>query len=77
MAAIERRWRDGQLAATDGVVARHRDELEAVATTTLTPAQYSVLQQYRQALRHWPESGEFPLLDHRPPAPLWLAEQTQ
>ncbi|MNP21197.1 hypothetical protein D3C76_1138070 [compost metagenome] len=77
LAAIERAWRDGQLAATDGVVSRHRDELEGGAATTLTPEQYGALQQYRQALRHCLESGEFPLLDHRPPAPLWLAEQTQ
>jgi hypothetical protein len=75
LAAIERQWRDGQLAATDGVVSRHRDELEAGGATTLTPAQYSALQQYRQALRNWPESGEFPLLDHRPLPPSWLAEQ--
>ncbi|NUU37378.1 phage tail assembly chaperone [Pseudomonas sp. C2B4] len=73
-AAIERVWRDAKLAATDGVVTRHRDELEGGATTTLTPEQYSALQQYRQALRNWPESGEFPLIDHRPLAPPWLAE---
>jgi hypothetical protein len=75
LAAVERVWRDGKLAATDGVVSRHRDELEAGGATTLTPEQYSQLQQYRQALRKWPESGEFPLLDHRPPAPDWLADQ--
>lgn len=74
LAVAERAWRDGQLAATDGVVSRHRDEVEGGATTTLTPEQYSALQQYRQALRNWPESGEFPLLDHRPPAPPCLAE---
>lgn len=70
----ERTWRDGQLAATDGVVSRHRDEVEEAQKTTLTPAQYSELQVYRRALRNWPEAGEFPLIDHRPPEPLWLAE---
>lgn len=75
LAANERQWRDGRLLATDGVVSRHRDELEGGAATTLTPAQYSALQAYRQALRNWPEAGEFPLLDHRPPAPDWLADQ--
>lgn len=75
LAAIERAWRDGKLAATDGVVSRHRDEVETGGATTLTPEQYSQLQQYRQALRNWPESGAFPLIDHRPPAPEWLAEQ--
>jgi hypothetical protein len=77
LAAIERAWRDARLAATDGVVSRHRDEVEAGVTTTLTPEQYSALQQYRQALRNWPENGEFPLIDHRPVAPSWLAEQFQ
>lgn len=75
LAAIERRWRDGRLLATDGVVSRHRDEQEGSEATTLTSEQYSALQVYRQALRNWPQTGEFPLLDHRPPAPEWLAEQ--
>jgi len=77
LAAIERVWRDGQLAATDGVVSRHRDELEGGQETTLTPTQYAELQAYRRALRNWPEAGEFPLIEHRPPSPLWLAGQLQ
>jgi hypothetical protein len=74
LAAVERVWRDGKLAATDGVVSRHRDELEEGITTTLTVEQYTELQVYRRQLRDWPQTGEFPLLDHRPPAPEWLAE---
>jgi hypothetical protein len=77
LAAIERAWRDQQLSETDGVVARHRDEQEGGIVTTLTPAQYTVLQAYRRALRNWPETGEFPLVDHRPIAPLWLVGQFQ
>ncbi|WP_124313001.1 tail fiber assembly protein [Pseudomonas chlororaphis] len=77
LAAVEREWRDVQLAETDGVVSRHRDELEAGGETTLTPTQYSELQAYRRALRNWPGSGEFPLINHRPAAPPWLAEQIQ
>lgn len=77
LAEIERAWRDGQLAATDGVVSRHRDEVEEGTATTLTLEQYAALQTYRRSLRNWPESGEFPLADHRPIAPAWLAEQTQ
>jgi hypothetical protein len=72
---IERIWRDGQLATTDSVVARHRDELESGTSTTLTIAQYSELQVYRRALRDWPQGAEFPLVDHRPAQPEWLAEQ--
>jgi hypothetical protein len=75
IARVERAWRDEQLTATDGVVSRHRDEQEGSAPNTLTPEQYSELQQYRQALRNWPQTAEFPLIDHRPPPPLWLAEQ--
>lgn len=77
LAEIERAWRDGQLAKTDGVVARHRDELEGNSATTLTPEQYSDLQVYRRELRDWPEGAEFPLAEHRPAPPLWLTEQLQ
>lgn len=77
LAAVERVWRDQRLLETDGVVARHRDEQEEGSETTLAARQYSDLQAYRRALRNWPESGEFPLIDHRPAAPPWLAEQTQ
>ncbi|KDD65579.1 phage tail protein [Pseudomonas mandelii PD30] len=76
-AGVERAWRDGQLAATDGVVSRHRDELEEDLETTLTPTQYTELQAYRRDLRNWPEAGEFPLIEHRPPAPGWLAGPLQ
>ncbi|WP_124303536.1 phage tail assembly chaperone [Pseudomonas chlororaphis] len=75
LAEVERAWRDAQLSESDGVVSRHRDEVEADDTTTLTSGQYTELQAYRRALRSWPESGEFPLIDHRPIAPGWLAEE--
>lgn len=71
----ERFWRDGQLAATDGLVSRHRDELEGESVTTLTSAHYIQLQAYRRELRKWPESGDFPLIDYRPEAPDWLAKE--
>lgn len=72
-AAAERRWRDDQLAVTDGIVTRHRDELEEGINITLAAEQYTQLQAYRRALRAWPESGEFPLSQHRPSAPEWLS----
>lgn len=77
MANIERYWRSAQLTETDGVVTRHRDEQEDGSKTTLTTKQYTALQAYRRALRNWPEDGEFPLSEHRPPAPEWLAQLTQ
>lgn len=77
LAAIERAWRNVQLVATDGVVARHRDEIEEGSPTTLTAAQYTELQTYRRELRNWPVAGEFPLSDHRPKAPDWLSALPQ
>lgn len=77
LAVIGRVWRDGQLVVTDGMVARHRDELEEMLKTTLSVEQYSELQAYRRLLRNWPETSEFPLVDHRPIAPSWLPEQPQ
>lgn len=73
LAAVERAWRDLQVAATDSVVTRHRDELEDGSPTSLTPDQYAELQAYRRQLRDWPKAGEFPLNEHRPTAPEWLA----
>ena len=69
----ERGIRDRALLLTDPLVARHRDELEAERPRTLTAEQYKQLQGYRQDLRDWPESADFPLKDKRPSAPEWLA----
>lgn len=74
LAAAERAWRDGQLTLTDPLVSRHRDEVEEGGPTSITPEQYAELQAYRRALRNWPEAGEFPFAEHRPPAPTWLNE---
>lgn len=72
-ANAERYWRDAQLAGTDAMVARDRDELEDGDGTTLTADQYSELQVYRRALRDWPQGAMFPFTEHRPVAPSWLA----
>ena len=72
LADQERQWRDRQLALSDGVVTRHRDEIEDGMATTLSVDKYAQLQAYRRALRAWPESGQFPLSAHRPDTPLWL-----
>jgi hypothetical protein len=77
LVAIERHWRDERLLESDGVVSRHRDELEEGSASTLSVEQYAELQTFRRALRDWPQMGEFPLTDHRPPPPLWLADSLQ
>ncbi|MBV7720803.1 phage tail protein, partial [Pseudomonas aeruginosa] len=48
---------------------------EAGDVPTLDAEKYSALQTYRRALRDWPEAGEFPLAEHRPRAPEWLADE--
>lgn len=75
LAAIERAWRDAQLALTDPLVSRHRDEVEEGGLTSITAEQYTELQAYRRQLRDWPQGSQFPLVEHRPPAPTWLSAQ--
>ncbi|SPO68236.1 phage tail assembly chaperone [Pseudomonas sp. JV241A] len=69
-------WRANQLTETDGLVARHRDELE-IGETTLDIVQYQAVQMYRKALRDWPQTEHFPDSEHRPTPPTWLTTQTQ
>lgn len=76
-AANELAWRNGQLTATDRLVARDRDEMDDGGGTTLDQTQYTQLQAYRRALRDWPQDQWFPAAEHRPVAPLWLATQLQ
>ncbi|WP_257154409.1 phage tail protein [Pseudomonas sp. ICMP 8385] len=69
----ERIWRDSALANTDGLVVRHRDELELQQATTLTTEQYQQLQRYRLDLRVWPLAEHFPDRQFRPVIPDWVA----
>lgn len=71
--AAERAWRQSSLSATEWRVTRHRDEQELGRGTTLKASQYLELLEYRQALRDWPDSGQFPAPVSRPSAPQWLA----
>ncbi|MGC3935177.1 phage tail assembly chaperone [Pseudomonas atacamensis] len=68
-----RTWRQSILSATEWWVTRHRDEQALGRGTTLKPAQYLRLLEYRQALRDWPDSSQFPSSVSRPSAPDWLA----
>lgn len=73
----ERAWRTAELSRYEWVVARHRDEVELGAATTITAEQYAELQAYRRALRDWPAADAFPTAEHRPPAPSWLPSLIQ
>jgi hypothetical protein len=77
LAVAERAWRDAQLALTDPLVSRHRDEIEEGGETSLTVDQYAELQAYRRQLRDWPLGSQFPLAEYRPVAPTWLTVTTQ
>jgi hypothetical protein len=70
----ERLWRSSSLSANQWLVARHRDEQDLGRVTTLTAMQYLELLEYRQMLREWPESSQFPQTPARPAAPHWLAD---
>lgn len=52
--------RDQLLKETDGLVQRHRDEIEAKRATTLTQEQYQALQQWRADLRDYTKDPDFP-----------------
>ncbi|UWS65376.1 phage tail assembly chaperone [Pseudomonas mosselii] len=73
----ERAWRDNQLAGVQWIRDRHRDQVEIGAPPTLAAEQFNELLVYLQALRDWPQSEQFPEVEHRPVAPPWIAEQTQ
>lgn len=75
--AIERAWRDVELASVAWLRDRHRDQLEIGVDTTLDADQFPELLLYMQSLRDWPQSDHFPDIEFRPHAPGWIAEQTQ
>ncbi|AVU74383.1 phage tail assembly chaperone [Pseudomonas rhizophila] len=77
MIAFERSWRDSEIRSTEWLVARHREEQELGMAPTLNAEQFSELLSYRQTLRDWPQASDFPLLESRPIAPPWLADQPQ
>lgn len=77
LAAIERLWRDGELASLIWLRDRHRDQLDIGTGTTLGAEKFSELLVYMQALRDWPQSPDFPDIGQRPVPPAWIAEQTQ
>ena len=76
-AGLEREWRNQAVASTEWLVTRQRDELDLDRPTTLTAEQFAELLAYRQDLRDWPQSPDFPNSQNRPGGPDWIATQTQ
>lgn len=74
LAELERRWRDGELLAVTWLRDRHRDQIDIATSTTLTAEQFTELLGYMQQLRDWPQSEAFPMVEHRPVPPAWVAE---
>lgn len=64
-----RTLRDRLLAGTDGLVARHRDEVESEETPTLSPKVFSSLQSWRRALRQVTRDPQWPYVDIPPRPP--------
>lgn len=62
----ERAWRDARIASTDFL---------AMPDYPLGEPLKAELYAYRQALRDWPQSAEFPAQEYRPQPPEWLAGQ--
>lgn len=77
VAAQERAWRDGELAARQWLRDRHRDEQDLGRATTLSEAQFAELLEYLQALRDWPQTQAFPDTALRPVPPDWIDLYTQ
>ncbi|POG00999.1 hypothetical protein BGP82_26500 [Pseudomonas putida] len=75
LAAIERDWRDEELAALQWLRERHRDEVDLGRLTTLTAEQFIELLGYLQALRDWPQADAFPDQWQRPKELSWIQEQ--
>jgi len=63
LAVVKRLERDAALAATDGAVQCHRDEVDMGGKTTLTVDQFGALLAYRKALRDLPTQKGFPKVD--------------
>ena len=74
---FERVWRDAELSSVMWLRERHRDQLEIAVDTTIPAEQFMELLVYMQALRDWPQSPDFPVIEQRPAAPPWIAGQAQ
>ncbi len=73
----ERIWRGAEIDSVTWLRERHRDQVEISLPTSLDAEQFTELLGYLQSLRDWPQSPDFPDIEHRPVAPAWIANQTE
>lgn len=71
-ASAARAKRDGLFAATQWLIDRNRDEIDADVPRTLKPEQVTALQVYRQALRSVPDQPNFPTKIKWPVTPAFV-----
>ncbi|MHC8399513.1 phage tail assembly chaperone [Pseudomonas sp. MDT1-17] len=71
-ATVARAWRNQELAASQWLVDRDRDEQAAGTPLALSSDQYHELLDYRQDLRDWPSLANFPKDFSKPLAPVWF-----
>lgn len=71
-AKAARVWRNLELAASQWLIDRDRDEQAAGTPMSLSTDQYHELLDYRQDLRDWPLNANFPKDFSKPLVPLWL-----
>lgn len=74
--AQARQWRDIEIDSLKWLRERHRDEVDAGRSTTLTAAQSGELIDYVQQLRDWPAVEGFPASKTKPLRPNWIDQQT-
>lgn len=70
--SIERAWRDAAILRVKWLSERHQDEILLKGKMTLSDLEFAELLTYLQALRNWPRSTGFPVMDNRPLAPAWI-----
>ncbi|NHQ81612.1 phage tail protein [Chromobacterium vaccinii] len=75
LAVAVRADRDARLLATQWLVERHNEQ-EATNAATLSQSQYSILLQYRQALRDVPAQCGFPVEINWPAPPDFVKDAT-
>lgn len=75
-ATTARVWRNLELAASQWLIDRDRDEQAGGTPMSLSTDQYHELLDYRQDLRDWPLNANFPKDFSKPLAPHWLKTST-